>query len=131
MPAPIMRAGRPERPDELVRPRVDVTGQVTDGLEQALHRRARLHRPVVRTDGGDCTGQRGHRVVRVAHRAVAGHSAGGQTHPRHALLPRLEQVKALPAHLGGEAADLADGLPHALEQLWVLVDEPVAAPSRP
>ena len=76
----------------------------------------------------DRLGQFGHRVVRVHHRAVAGRAARGQPQPGHPLLRGLQQVEALAAEGQAEAADLADRLGDALEQLRVLVHQEAGAP---
>ena len=84
-------------------------------------------RPLVAADAGDGLGDVGDRVVGVDHGAVAGRAAGGQAHPGHALLRGLEQVQALAADGHAEAADLADRLGHALEEIGVVVHEPAGA----
>ena len=75
------------------------------------------------TDAGHRPGEAGDRVVVVDHRAVAGPTAGGEAHPRHALLGGLDEVDPPPAHGGGEAADLAHGFGAVGEQVGVLVDQ--------
>jgi hypothetical protein len=71
--------------------------------------------------------QMGDGVVVVDHRTVPGGAAGPQPHPGDALLAGLDQVEPLPADLGGEAADLADRLGAALQQVRTVVDDPVGA----
>jgi hypothetical protein len=70
-------------------------------------------------------GQVGDGVVVVGHRAVTGGAAGSQSHPGDALLARLDQVQTLAADLGGESADLADGLGAALEEVGPVLGDPV------
>ena len=78
-------------------------------------------------DPGDRLGQLGDRVVGVQHRAVAGRAARGQPHPGHALLGDLDQVEALAADRRAEAADLADRLGDAFEEVGMVVDQPARA----
>ena len=66
-------------------------------------------------------------VVVVAERAVAGRAVGDQVEPGHPLLGGLDQVQPqVVADRQGEPADLADRLGASLEDLAVLVDQPVA-----
>lgn len=72
----------------------------------------------------DGLAQLGDGVVVVGHRAVSGGALDRQTHPVHALLRRLDQIKTQILVDGeGEAADLADRLRNALEEIGVVVDE--------
>ena len=85
-----------------------------------------------RPSSRDGLGDGGDGVVVVDHRAVPGAAAGGQPHPQHGLLGRLDQVEpALTAvaarHRQREPADLADRLGDAVEQVGPVVDQPVAA----
>ncbi|CAK7282174.1 hypothetical protein SGPA1_20140 [Streptomyces misionensis JCM 4497] len=82
------------------------------------------HRELVPADPGDGLGQLGDGVVPVDHGAVPGGAGHGELHPVHALLGRLDQIEPpLLVHGEGEAADLADRLGDALEQLGVVVDQ--------
>src|SRR5262249_1588029 len=72
--------------------------------------------------------QRRDRVVVVDHGPVAGTAAGDQPQPLDALLGRLDQVQAqVVVDRVREAADLADRLGAALEQLRMVVDHEVPA----
>ncbi len=80
----------------------------------------------------DRLGDRGDGVVVVDHRPVPGAAARGQPHPHHPLLRGLDQVEppftAVAARHGQrEAADLADRLGDAVEQVGPVVDQPFAA----
>ena len=77
------------------------------------------------TDRCDGLGQRGHRVVRVAHRAVTGGAVGTQPQPRQTLLGGLHQVDPAIVDGGREATDLPDPLGATLEPLGLLVDHRV------
>ena len=82
----------------------------------------------VRAEPGDGLAEPGDGVVVVHERAVAGLAAGGEPHPGQALLGGLHEVEAqVVADGDAEAADLADRLGAALEQVGVLVDQPAGA----
>jgi hypothetical protein len=63
---------------------------------------------------------------------VARGAGRGQAHPRHALLRRLDHVEPqVVVHRQREAADLADRLGAALEQLRVVLHQPLGAEDAP
>ena len=58
---------------------------------------------------------------------MRGDAVGDEPHPDQRLLPRLQQVRALAADRDRVAADLADRLGRAVEELGMPVDEPARA----
>ena len=99
-------------------------------VEQGAHRGDELARPLVGGDPRDRLGEADDGVLVVGHRAVAGPAVCGQPQPGDALLGGLQEVGApLPAVAVGQgdavAADLADRLGDALEDLGVVGDEEV------
>ena len=105
-------------------------GLLADG-GQELHDGVGEHqRKLVAAQPGNSLSDGGDRVVVVHHRAVPAPAAGGQPHPLHALLGRLDQVEAAltavaARHRQRKAADLADRLSDAVEQIGPIVDQPV------
>ena len=75
-------------------------------------------------DGG---GELGDGVVVVQERAVPGHAARAQPHPAQALLRGLDEVDPLLVQREREAADLADRLGAALEEVGPVLHQPLRA----
>ncbi len=78
----------------------------------------------VRPSRGDGLCELGDGVVVDQAGAVGGDAVGDEAHPDQRLLPRLQQVRALAADRDRVAADLADRLGRAVEELGMPVDEP-------
>ena len=107
-------------------------GDLGQPVEQRAHRGDELARPLVGGDPRDGLGQPHDRVLVVGYRAVPGTTVGGEPEPGDALLGGLQQVGAplTPVAVGdgdAVAADLADRLGDALEDLGVLGDHEVRA----
>ena len=88
-------------------------------------------RPLEPTDLGDGLGELGDGVVVDQPRAVGGLAARDELDPEQGLLAGLEKVRALPVERDRVAADLADRLGRAREELGVGVDEVVRAEHSP
>src|SRR5699024_2940616 len=121
-----------ERLDVLLVP--SRAGDLGDPVEQCAHAGDVLDREVVRIDRGDRPGQAHDRVLVVGDRAVAGAAVGAQATPGHTLLGGLGQVGAhvlagVRLRQGDRvAAHLADRLGHAVEDLGMVLHQPLSAP---
>ncbi len=120
---------RPECLDQRVRVlRVEPdAGQLLHPGEECPNGRCDLQRPGVRPDPGHGLAEPGDRVVVVDLRPVPGATVRHEPEPADPLLRGLEQVCPPAADHRREAADLADRLADALDQVGPLVDDPGGA----
>ena len=82
-----------------------------------------MHGQPLAVEVGEEAGEPGDGAAAVDHRAVAARPPDGRLQPADLLLGHLDRIEPLAAHLEGEAAELAEAVAHALEQLRVLLDE--------
>jgi hypothetical protein len=119
---------RAEHPVELLavrRIQLDAE-RVADLGEEPLDRRRDVQRELVAAQPGHRLAQLRDGVVLRQHRAVAGGALGGQPDPGHALLSGLDHVQpGVVVDAQAEAADLADRLGAALEQLRLVGHQPL------
>ncbi len=98
--------------------------RVGDRGEELSRGVGEVHRPLGAAEAGDGLGELRDGVVADEPRTVRGDAVGDESHPDERLLPRLQQVGALAADRDRVAADLADRLGGAVEELRMPVDEP-------
>jgi hypothetical protein len=99
-------------------------GERADAGQELLNGFGQDQRETVPFEAVDGGGQLGHGVVGVQHRAVPGGAARRQAQPQHALLGGLDQVGPGAAERDREAADLAQRLGRAGEELRLVLDQP-------
>ncbi len=115
-----------ERLAEVVRDEVDLEGRA-GGLQERAGRGDEPLRPLVAAQPGHGLGELGDRVVLVDHGTVPCRAARREPQPGHSLLRRLHQVEPLATERDAEAANLADRLGAALEEVRVVVHQPARA----
>ncbi len=110
--------------------------ELAEAVEELAHRGEVLAGPLVGADPADRLGEVDDRVVGVRDGAVAGPPGGHEAQPEDALLGGLDEVGAgLPVALGRHghavAADLADRLGDAVEELGTGLHDVVRAEDSP
>ncbi len=94
-----------------------------DRLDRLAHDGRHVHGHPLAVEVGEEAAEPGDGAAAVDHRAVAAGPSNRRLQPADLLLGHLDRIEALAAHLEREAAELAERVAHAREQLRVLLDE--------